>query len=153
MGILVPALYKLSVSYPNLPHSLCTWTDYTPYRPEVTSAASPLSNLKPMIPLANKPFASGPGDLPTALPKTGNPASIDSIGLGPVIPSKHLRPSLVSNLVSASILFGDIFHIKWIAFESMAFFFFVHNLFPLRTLFRRNPCGVGFMLWMIPASF
>jgi hypothetical protein len=75
MGILVPALTKLLVSYPNLPHSLCTWTDYTPYRPEVTSAASPLLNLKPMIPLANKPFASGPGDLPTALPKTGNPAS------------------------------------------------------------------------------
>ncbi|CAK9174779.1 unnamed protein product [Ilex paraguariensis] len=82
MGILVLALTKLSVSYPNLPHSLCTWTDYTPYRPEVTSAASPLSNLKPMILLANKPFASRPGDLPTAFPKTDNPASIDLIGLG-----------------------------------------------------------------------
>ncbi|CAL5403458.1 unnamed protein product [Camellia sinensis] len=35
---------------------------------------------RPMIPLANKPFASGPGYLPTAPPKNSNPASIDSIG-------------------------------------------------------------------------
>lgn len=46
---------------------------------------------------------------------TGNPASIDSIGLVPVIPSKHLQPSLVSNLVSVSTLFGDINTIDRIA--------------------------------------
>jgi hypothetical protein len=86
MGIKVPALTKLSVSYPNLPHSLCTWTN------SPNSAASLLSNRHPMMELANKPFASGPGDLPTALPKTGNPASIDSIGLGPVIPSNFDLP-------------------------------------------------------------
>ena len=39
-GILVLDLTKLYLSYPNVPHCLCMWIDYTPYRPEVHSPTS-----------------------------------------------------------------------------------------------------------------